>query len=179
MAGFGKQYVFGGLRVQPLGHIFENQQDLCAVLIRMLQATSSDQHCAPPDPGKLVGDLIAVDCPGFRHDLGKEVAKLLYVPLPVAELEKGLPNDVVAFGLKGSEEAGICIDNAKGTVEDQQRLLQGVDDALCMHMAASKQAIEFFQSHVGPQVEITQRLALFPSSVTVSLLIPVHEAAPE
>jgi hypothetical protein len=87
MARFGEENVFLGLAVPPFGHVLEQDEDARAVIVRVNEATRTDQHCTRTDRREIGSHLITNDSGSPGYDLAHKALQLGYVPLTVAKAE--------------------------------------------------------------------------------------------
>lgn len=79
--------------------------------------------------------------------LEKQQAKLRNVPLAIAQLIEVLPDRLVAIDFERLKEGPAGVLNAKTSVQHQQRIGNGIDDALRLDVAGPQKAVKVFRIH--------------------------------
>jgi hypothetical protein len=122
--------------VAALGHVIENKQEPHAVVVGVNHATRADVDRAAAHVRKVVIDLVCHDGGGFGDHLRQKPPQIVDVPLPVAQPEQALPDGIVALHHEGAKEGGVAVLDLQVLIEDQERLLNGVEDTLRQNVAA-------------------------------------------
>ena len=133
-----------GIQAVPLGDVLELYEDVGAVIVRMNKPPRVDQEGPLSDRGEVVGHLVAQDARTLRNDGFEQLPEFRDVPLSVAKHEQRRLKHFVASHLEGLNEGIVRGDDPEALVQYQERPTDGIDDTLCLNMAALEQPIKVF-----------------------------------
>jgi hypothetical protein len=125
-----QQTIFLAFQDAPLGYVLHAEQDgrVGAPFVEHLAGVQA--HCALPEVGKFVLDLIAFDHATLGYDFFEQHAKLWNVPLSVTQRIKKSTLRFLGANLECGIEGAARSDDAQLFVEYKNGLVDGVDNAL-------------------------------------------------
>src|SRR5581483_674797 len=148
MVNFVEQGVFqpkqaGVLALQktPAGDILNAEKDIrgrCSLVIHLPRV---QQHRASSERPEVVLDLVILHGPLLRYDSSQQQSQLGDVPFPVSQLVNRLAEDIVDIEVECRAEGAARGDQSQTLIEDQERLTNGVDDALSDHRGSFGRSI--------------------------------------
>ena len=112
------------------GDIDDGQQDHLGLLALAVDAPGVEQHGPAPDVLEIMLDLVVLEAAVVRQDVLQEPAQLRDIPLPVAELVDEPALGFLRRDPEGLVERLVGRDHAEILIQHQERLLDGIGDAL-------------------------------------------------
>lgn len=144
---FMEQQVPCCISLIAIGCVHDGKQHGMAAIIRMVQPARSQDHRSVTKPGEIVLDLIIDNGGRLGDHFQKQSTQAGNIPFAVAKLVDAVPNCLITTNFEGLEKGAAGILDAKTFVQHQQRISDGIDNALRLNVAHTEQAIKIFRIH--------------------------------
>lgn len=108
---------------------------------------SGNKHRPPADAREIVLDLVVDDGRTLGKDLFEQMAQLGNVPLAIAQVVDRPPQGLLRAHPERVVEAAAGGFDAKGVVENEQWLGNGIDDALGPNMRVAQETVDVHEIH--------------------------------